>query len=117
MPETFSHFFFFFFVRLICDFQLSTSDERHDREEWMTELPPEKGSQFGLEARKFRTSYSDAKADRSSWTQAPNSACKKPTVPFSICNTRGKDIVIRQIDSKFVGRIYRKKPFRSPRNF
>lgn len=54
-----------------------TSTEEPKRESWMTELPPEKAGFIGLEGRKFRTSYSGDKSNRSLWTETPSTSSRK----------------------------------------
>ncbi|KXJ16563.1 GPALPP motifs-containing protein 1 [Exaiptasia diaphana] len=49
---------------------------KQKREEWMTELPPEIGKNFGLGARKFRKQAVDC-GDRSVWTDTPSDRSKK----------------------------------------
>lgn len=64
-----------------------TSTEEPKRESWMTELPPEKAGFIGLEGRKFRTSYSGDKSNRSLWTETPSTSSTKKvstTCLFSI---------------------------------
>lgn len=43
------------------------------REEWMTELPPEMGKNYGLQSRTFSKGggSQDGGKDRSSWTDTP----------------------------------------------
>lgn len=41
------------------------------RETWMTELPPERGKNFGLTARKFSMATHSTSGDRSVWTETP----------------------------------------------
>ncbi len=46
----------------------------------MTELPPEKAQQYGMEARKFRTNDTTDKANRSLWTETPADKNKRKKV-------------------------------------
>lgn len=59
-----------------------TSTEEPKRESWMTELPPEKAGFIGLEGRKFRTSYSGDKSNRSLWTETPSTSSRKRDQPI-----------------------------------
>lgn len=47
------------------------------REEWMTELPPEMGKNFGLTTRTFSKGTGSDSKDRSDWTDTPADKVKK----------------------------------------
>ncbi|XP_046852977.1 GPALPP motifs-containing protein 1-like [Xenia sp. Carnegie-2017] len=82
--------------------KLTTHDDNKDgeivREEWMTQLPPELGKNFGLGARKFRSKEVNV-GDRSVWTNTPSQSGKKgnsnqmkPLVQNSEAKKRQHDI-------------------------
>lgn len=64
----------FVHIVIVSYLQAEAEEGPSKREEWMTELPPEMGKNFGLQSRTFTKGgdHSEDSKDRSSWTDTPS---------------------------------------------